>query len=32
MLTEPFDTHRAVGFPTDGFDTHVLHPRVAGLV
>jgi len=32
MLTESFDTRRAVGFPTDGFDTHVLLTRVAGLV
>jgi hypothetical protein len=32
MLTASFDTCRAVGFPTDGIDTHVLLARVAGLV
>jgi hypothetical protein len=32
MLTASFDTCRAVGFPTDGIDTHVLLPRLAGLV
>jgi hypothetical protein len=32
MLTASFGTCRAVGFPTDGIDTHVLLPRLAGLV